>query len=92
MDEVTQQNAALVEEAAAAAESMQEQAEVLMQAVSIFKLEGGQTMSRATVAKPAARNAIAQRASSHAPAVPVRSTRKLANKASESNDGDWKEF
>jgi hypothetical protein len=42
MDEVTQQNAALVEEAAAAAESMQEQAQALTQAISTFKLSGGQ--------------------------------------------------
>jgi hypothetical protein len=38
MDQTTQQNAALVEEAAAAAESMQEQAQSLTRAVSIFKL------------------------------------------------------
>ena len=38
MDEVTQQNAALVEEAAAAAGSMQEQAAMLAEVVSIFKL------------------------------------------------------
>src|SRR5471032_227477 len=38
MDEVTQQNAALVEEAAAAAESMQNQAANLAQVVSVFKL------------------------------------------------------
>ncbi len=38
MDQVTQQNAALVEEAAAAAESMREQAEALVGAVSVFKL------------------------------------------------------
>ena len=38
MDEVTQQNAALVEEAAAAAESMQEQAQNLSRAVSQFRL------------------------------------------------------
>jgi len=38
MDQVTQQNAALVEEAAAAAESMQEQAQALAHAVSVFKL------------------------------------------------------
>jgi methyl-accepting chemotaxis protein len=41
MDEMTQQNAALVEEAAAAAESLQDQADSLSQAVSVFKLEGG---------------------------------------------------
>jgi methyl-accepting chemotaxis protein len=39
MDQVTQQNAALVEQAAAAAGSMQEQAAQLAEAVSIFKLE-----------------------------------------------------
>jgi methyl-accepting chemotaxis protein len=38
MDQVTQQNAALVEEAAAAAQSMQEQAGSLVQAVSVFRL------------------------------------------------------
>ena len=41
MDQVTQQNAALVEEAAAAAESMQLQAESLAQVVSVFKLRQG---------------------------------------------------
>ena len=39
MDDVTQQNTALVEEAAAAAESLMEQAEELMNAVSVFTLE-----------------------------------------------------
>ena len=37
MDQVTQQNAALVEEAAAAAESMQDQAARLAEAVSVFR-------------------------------------------------------
>jgi methyl-accepting chemotaxis protein-1 (serine sensor receptor) len=40
MDSVTQQNAALVEEAAAAAESLEQQAASLSEAVSIFKLHG----------------------------------------------------
>jgi len=39
MDQVTQQNAALVEEAAAAAESMREQTAALVHAVGVFKLE-----------------------------------------------------
>ncbi|WP_186211429.1 methyl-accepting chemotaxis protein [Burkholderia gladioli] len=39
MDEVTQQNAALVEQATAAAQSMADQAESLRAAVSIFKVE-----------------------------------------------------
>lgn len=41
VDEVTQQNAAMVEEATAAAESMQQQAGVLMAAASVFKLKIG---------------------------------------------------
>jgi methyl-accepting chemotaxis protein len=39
MDQVTQQNAALVEEAAAAAQSMMQQAQALNTAVSVFQLE-----------------------------------------------------
>jgi len=41
MDDMTQQNAALVEQAAAAAASLQDQAVNLSQAVSVFKLEDG---------------------------------------------------
>jgi methyl-accepting chemotaxis protein len=51
MDDVTQQNAALVEEAAAAAESMQNQASNLAKVVSIFKLDDN--------AKPAIRSTAA---------------------------------
>ncbi|MGO4467383.1 hypothetical protein AB4Z11_17660, partial [Pseudoduganella sp. RAF53_2] len=40
MDGVTQQNAALVEEASAAAVSLQQQADALTSAVSVFKLAG----------------------------------------------------
>lgn len=42
MDEVTQQNAALVEEAAAASQAMQDQSNKLEQLVSVFKVNGGQ--------------------------------------------------
>jgi methyl-accepting chemotaxis protein len=42
MDDVTQQNTALVEEAAAAAESLMEQADELTQTVSVFTLESQQ--------------------------------------------------
>ena len=41
MDQTTQQNAALVEESAAAAESLKGQAQQLVHAVSVFKLSGG---------------------------------------------------
>jgi methyl-accepting chemotaxis protein len=40
LDQMTQQNAALVEQSAAAAESLREQAARLKQAVSVFKLGG----------------------------------------------------
>ncbi|WP_042298760.1 methyl-accepting chemotaxis protein [Paraburkholderia kururiensis] len=62
MDEVTQQNAALVEEAAAAAQSLEDQAAKLRQAVAVFQVdEGGAAMTFAQpvragtkAAKPAA--------------------------------------
>jgi methyl-accepting chemotaxis protein-1 (serine sensor receptor) len=47
MDETTQQNAALVEQAAAAAQSLQDQAQRLTQVVSVFKLDGAQQLTAA---------------------------------------------
>jgi methyl-accepting chemotaxis protein-1 (serine sensor receptor) len=43
MDQATQQNAALVEESAAAAESLNAQAQHLVEAVAVFKLDQGNT-------------------------------------------------
>jgi methyl-accepting chemotaxis protein len=59
MDTVTQQNAALVEQAAAAAEAQQDQAQQLSQLVGVFKLDAQQPPSGnarrpATQARPAA--------------------------------------
>lgn len=48
MDEVTQQNAALVEEMAAAASSLKNQSSDLVDAVSVFKLDTGGTTHRQT--------------------------------------------
>jgi methyl-accepting chemotaxis protein len=48
MDGVTQQNAALVEEAAAAAQAMQQQAAELARLVSVFKV--GESRPAATAA------------------------------------------
>ncbi len=89
MDEMTQQNAALVEEATAAAEAMQEQAGSLSEAVSVFKLETGSGDTRTNVAKSVDKPAIAHSAS--AALAPHRKERKLI-KASVAEDGDWKEF
>ena len=51
MDQVTQQNAALVEEMAAAASSLKSQAEDLVQVVSVFLLEdeGGSHLGQASL-------------------------------------------
>jgi methyl-accepting chemotaxis protein len=50
MDQATQQNAALVEESAAAAESLKQQAQQLVRGVAVFKLA---QQSQASVAAPA---------------------------------------
>jgi len=57
MDQVTQQNAALVEEAAAAAESLQDQADRLKRLVDVFKTEGAapQRAASTPVAAPSLR-------------------------------------
>jgi hypothetical protein len=49
IDDVTQQNAALVEQAAASAASLQEQASYLAQAIAVFELaaEGGRRWGQA---------------------------------------------
>ena len=53
MDQVTQQNAALVEEMAAAASSLKSQAKELVQVVAVFKL-GANDMSQAVMPRPVA--------------------------------------
>jgi methyl-accepting chemotaxis protein len=56
MDQTTQQNAALVEQASAAAVTMQEQATNLVDAVSVFKLEGeGRGVSRLAASRRSAK-------------------------------------
>ncbi|SAL22758.1 methyl-accepting chemotaxis sensory transducer [Caballeronia sordidicola] len=60
MDEVTQQNAALVEEAAAAAQSLEDQAGALKAAVAVFQLNDGGAEFVKPAAKPARAAALAQ--------------------------------
>lgn len=99
MDQVTQQNASLVEEAAAAAESMQDQASSLAQAVSVFKLDDKQ----AAAAPLAAREPNLSRAKQSATPVVKRASVKariavaapqpkhIAN-TRPTTGGDWEEF
>ncbi|MCD2517578.1 methyl-accepting chemotaxis protein [Massilia sp. G4R7] len=49
MDNVTQQNAALVEEAAAAAEAMREQSSRLTAAMAVFRIDAGQAVKTAAL-------------------------------------------
>jgi methyl-accepting chemotaxis protein len=98
MDTVTQQNAALVEEAAAAAEAMQQQAANLERVVSVFQLDGQQRIATpALVAKPSrAKLAIAKSAkpaaARPAPAIsaPAKSQKRVTSTAG--GEGDWEEF
>ena len=73
MDQVTQQNAALVEESAAAAESLKNQAHQLVQAVAVFKLAHTSARQAAPVAAVSIPSAPAQPAvrTSSAPSRPV---------------------
>jgi methyl-accepting chemotaxis protein len=86
MDEVTQQNAALVEEAAAAAESLEEQAHNLAQAVSVFKVAEGGGLARLEAPRNSQRAAAPQvqrnerLGAKKAPALPT------------SLDDEWEEF
>jgi len=52
MDEVTQQNAALVEEAAAASEALREQADRLSHLVAVFRIDGTSTAASASAPTP----------------------------------------
>jgi methyl-accepting chemotaxis protein len=79
MDNATQQNAALVEEAAAAAASLQDQSARLSQVVSVFKLD-----EPARTALPAAQRAGRAAVRASAP-------RKALAGASQAKD-DWEQF
>ncbi|WP_152218963.1 methyl-accepting chemotaxis protein [Pseudomonas sp. SCB32] len=84
MDEMTQQNAALVEEAAASAEALQEQAGMLNQSVSVFKLDTSATVVPLAVARPAR---------AEAPAHTSRASRGVAKAVrAKGKEEDWEEF
>jgi methyl-accepting chemotaxis protein len=101
LDQMTQQNAALVEQSAAAAQSLREQADKLAKAVAIFKLSRSQAQEVIATAQVASRNAVVAKA---APAPrtppaakalpPVRRPPSDAPKPPKANDdsGEWREF
>ncbi|MFZ6726858.1 methyl-accepting chemotaxis protein [Undibacterium sp. MH2W] len=87
MDESTQQNAALVEEAAAAASSLLDQANRLTQVVSVFKLNnnlmgsGPTPQSRQAQRQPSKVSSTASAGRSHTPLIST-NTRKATTKSS----------
>ncbi|TYD35675.1 methyl-accepting chemotaxis protein, partial [Xanthomonas sontii] len=93
MDETTQQNAALVEEATAAARSMEEQAGQLIEAVSIFRVE--QSAQASAVHAPQAVSAPRAAAPAKKPAA-VAAAKPAAVRARKVEpalaDSDWQEF
>ncbi|MES2105159.1 MAG: methyl-accepting chemotaxis protein [Pseudomonadota bacterium] len=99
MDDMTQQNAALVEEAAAAAGSLQNQANSLAEVVSTFRLSGVQAVYPTRAAgltgarSPARENILplAKKAKAAAPNPGLKQIRRVAN-AKPSTDQDWEEF
>ena len=89
LDQVTQQNAALVEEATAAARSLEDQAAGLTQAVSVFRIDGAaprHVRTPAVAARPAATSATPTRRPAPARPAPVVGNTALAQ------DADWAEF
>ncbi|WP_434730786.1 methyl-accepting chemotaxis protein [Xanthomonas arboricola pv. pruni] len=94
MDETTQQNAALVEEATAAARSMEEQAVQLTQAVSVFKISEGSTRTTRPAAPVATKlSEIAGRPAAVKSPLRQAPAAKRAVAAGASHDAsDWQEF
>ncbi|MXV08960.1 MULTISPECIES: methyl-accepting chemotaxis protein [unclassified Xanthomonas] len=86
MDETTQQNAALVEEATAAARSLEDQAVQLTEAVAVFKLDAAHAAARQAVPGPTAPPA--KRPTAGRPAA----SRLRAVVTTPDSDSSWKEF
>ncbi len=94
MDMTTQQNAALVEESAAASDSLKTQAHQLVQAVAVFKLGGGHAvaaMPAAPAAAPRASNVVRPsfKAKAATPATPAAAA---AAPAATGTHDDWNSF
>ena len=92
MDKITQQNAALVEEAAAAAKSMEDQTDGLASMVAAFKLAAVQEVVSATPKRPV--GSAASRPTMPAPrkVAAMAPPAKKASRPAPTSGGDWKEF
>jgi methyl-accepting chemotaxis protein len=99
MDEATQQNSALVEESAAAAESMEEEARGLINSVSIFKIDISRQENASVVtqviSKPLLRHpasaSISRTTAAQKPATTIKTTALPKNPIIKSG-GEWEEY
>ncbi|WP_312756141.1 methyl-accepting chemotaxis protein [Pulveribacter sp.] len=100
MDRTTQQNAALVEESAAASSSLRTQAGQLVQAVAVFKLAGGAaaatppaaTAAPVPKAAPASATAALPAKPAGAPQAPARAPAAAPVPVLAHEGGDWESF
>ncbi len=91
MDTITQQNVALVEEAASASAALQDQANSLSRVVSVFQVDGQRREHPAAVQARAVIQAVrAKPAVAAKPA--LRDSKAAARKVANSPVGDWEEF
>lgn len=88
MDEMTQQNAALVEQAAAASESLDEQAKNMQRMIAFFKT--GREVALSQVRHQ--RAPIQQRAASPGKPASKQAARPPAKPITNGSDGEWEEF
>jgi methyl-accepting chemotaxis protein len=89
LDQVTQQNAALVEESAAAADSLNHQAARLVEAVGIFRLDPGET--HAVGARPVA--SVPQSSAIASPRKSIGTKTALASpRPAKESGGEWASF
>jgi methyl-accepting chemotaxis protein len=96
MDQTTQQNAALVEESAAAAESLRGQARQLVDVVAVFSLRPGEASAGSapprSVAHVKASAAVRPRAAALRPAAAQPKQQAKAEPATAGADADWAAF
>ena len=96
MDQVTQQNAAMVEQTTAASHSLRSEMQELLDAVQRFKTKEGMPMAKSSTARPAAMPAPRPAASVRTPARPAHramgATAQARPMAAPVEDDGWTEF
>jgi methyl-accepting chemotaxis protein len=92
MDEMTQHNAALVEETNAAIEQTEAQATELDQVVAVFRTAGGDTVASRQLARKPARPAPAANPAARPAAARSSAAKAYLSQGNAAVDADWSEF